>query len=162
MTLSLVKIIGKFLTCDPKIAIHGNSYIILISRWRKLQVTNAIELWLLCDVLNDIQIYHTACSVHLMEMNSLYWQRNARLQYLQCISNVNNVVLHDGIMTKIHLQGIALTSWWAWWRLKSPASWLFTQPFFQAQIKENIKAPRHWHLCGKFTGDRWILRTNGQ
>ena len=22
------------------------------------------------------------------------------------------------------------------------------------QIKENIKAPRHWPLCGEFTGDR--------
>ena len=30
------------------------------------------------------------------------------------------------------------------------------------QIKKNIKAPRHWPLCGEFTGDRWIPRTNGQ
>ena len=28
----------------------------------------------------------------------------------------------------------------------------------QTQMKENIKAPRHWPLCGEFTGDR----TNGQ
>ena len=27
-------------------------------------------------------------------------------------------------------------------------SQLFTQPFIQTQIKENIKAPRHWPLCG--------------
>ena len=27
-----------------------------------------------------------------------------------------------------------------------------TQPFIQTQIKENIKAPRHWPLCGEFTG----------
>ena len=46
--------------------------------------------------------------------------------------------------------------------LKSPASRLFTQPFIQTQIKENIKSPRHWPLCGEFTGDRWILRTTGQ
>ena len=26
----------------------------------------------------------------------------------------------------------------------------------RAQIKENIKAPRHWPLCVEFTGDRWI------
>ena len=32
----------------------------------------------------------------------------------------------------------------------------------QAQIKENIKAPRNWPLWGDFTGDRWIRRTNGQ
>ena len=46
--------------------------------------------------------------------------------------------------------------------LKSPALRLFTQPFIQAQIKENIKAPRHWPLYGEFTGDRWIPRINGQ
>ena len=28
--------------------------------------------------------------------------------------------------------------------------------------KKNIKAPRHWPLCGEFTGDQWILCTNGQ
>ena len=39
---------------------------------------------------------------------------------------------------------------------------IVTQPFIQTQIKENIKAPRHWPLCGEFTGDRWIPRTNGQ
>ena len=51
---------------------------------------------------------------------------------------------------------------WAWNRLKSPASRLFTQLFIRTQIKENTKAPRHWPLCGEFTGDRWIPRTNGQ
>ena len=35
---------------------------------------------------------------------------------------------------------------------QSPALRLFTQPFIQTQIKENIKAPRHWPLCGEFTG----------
>ena len=55
-----------------------------------------------------------------------------------------------------------MTSQWARWRLKSPASPLFTQPFIRAQIKENIKAPCHWPLCGEFVGDRWISRTNGQ
>ena len=33
---------------------------------------------------------------------------------------------------------------------------------FKAHIKENIKAPRHWPLWGKFTGDRWIPRTKDQ
>ena len=57
---------------------------------------------------------------------------------------------------------ITLTSQWVRLRPKSPALPLFTQPFIQAQIKENIKAPCHWPLCGEFTGDRWIPRTNGQ
>ena len=32
------------------------------------------------------------------------------------------------------------------------ASRLFTQAFIQAQIKENIKVPRHWPMYGEFTG----------
>ena len=52
-----------------------------------------------------------------------------------------------------------MASEWAQWRLKSPASWLFTQPFIQTQIEKNTKRPRHWPLCGEFTGGRWIPRT---
>ena len=44
----------------------------------------------------------------------------------------------------------------------SPASRFFTQVFIQAQIKGNIKAPRHWPLCGEFTDDRGLPHTNGQ
>ena len=39
---------------------------------------------------------------------------------------------------------------------------VYSRLFIQTQIKENIKAPRHWTLCGEFTEDRWIPRTNGQ
>ena len=52
---------------------------------------------------------------------------------------------------------ITVTSNWARWRLKSPASRLFTQPFIQAQIKENIKALRHWPLCGEI--HRWQVNS---
>ena len=37
-------------------------------------------------------------------------------------------------------------------RLNSPASRLFIQRFIEAQIKEDIKAPRNWPLYGEFTG----------
>ena len=49
---------------------------------------------------------------------------------------------------KVDTMTITMMSWWARWRLKSPASGLFIQQFIQAQIKENIKASRHWPLCG--------------
>ena len=29
-------------------------------------------------------------------------------------------------------------------------------PVYATVYSENIKAPRHWPLCGEFTGDRWI------
>ena len=44
-------------------------------------------------------------------------------------------------------------------RLKSPTSAVFAQLLVQAQIKENVKALRHWPLCGEFIGDRRIPRT---
>ena len=56
------------------------------------------------------------------------------------------------IATQMSKCCITMTSYWPRWRLKSPASRLFTQPFIQTQIKENIKAPRHWPLCEEFTG----------
>ena len=37
---------------------------------------------------------------------------------------------------------------------------LFTQPFIQAQMKENIKAPRHWSLCREFTGQMASIAEN--
>ena len=52
---------------------------------------------------------------------------------------------------------ITMTSWWARWRFNPSTSRLFTQPYDQAHIKEIIKAPRHWPLWGKFTGDSEFL-----
>ena len=39
---------------------------------------------------------------------------------------------------------------------------VYSTVYSGADQKKNIKAPRHWPLCGEFTGDRWIPRTNGQ
>ena len=41
-----------------------------------------------------------------------------------------------------------MTSQWVRLRPKSPTSRLFTQPFVQAHIKENIKAPHRWPVWG--------------
>ena len=38
---------------------------------------------------------------------------------------------------------------------------VFAQSFIQTHIKENIKAPRHWHSYEEFTGDRRNPRTKG-
>ena len=43
-----------------------------------------------------------------------------------------------------------------------PVLRFLTQLFSQAQIKENIKAPRLWPFWGEFTGDWWIPHTKGQ
>ena len=64
----------------------------------------------------------------------------------------------DRLKLYIHYNDVILGS------IASPiiSSQVFTQLFIQMQIKESIKAPRHWPLCGEFTGGRWIPRTDGQ
>ena len=55
---------------------------------------------------------------------------------------------------------ITMMSEWRQWRLKSPVSRLFAQPFVQVQMKENIKASLafvrgiHRHLTGGFPSQR--------
>ena len=70
--------------------------------------------------------------------------------------------IKNNTSTENEKRTITKTSQWARLSLNSPASRLFAQPDIQAQIKENIKAPRHWPIGGEFTGDRWIPRTKGQ
>ena len=78
-----------------------------------------------------------------------YWHGPERFRKLSQLLHANlwniTFVIWDAIV-------VIMTSYWPRWRRKSPASRLFTQLFIQAQIKENIKAPRHWPLCGEFTG----------
>ena len=55
------------------------------------------------------------------------------------------------------------TLMFCWWSPEKPKAYLAgNQLFIQTQIKENIKAPRHWHFVREFTADRWIPRTKGQ
>ena len=95
--------------------------------------------------------WNDVCPLFLFSSHFLLWCWNRNFP-----ENYINVLTDDALVS----------SQWRHhdhrWRLKSPASWLFTQAFIQTQIKENINAPRHWPLCGEFTGDRWIPRTKGQ
>ena len=69
--------------------------------------------------------------------NKLKWKMNQRcrqrrLQNVDCFVHMRE--------DWVNAEYITVTSWWARWRLKSPASRLFTQAFIPAQIKENNKA----------------------
>ena len=72
---------------------------------------------------------------------------------------VNNCEAGDLRRYRVHydvivMVPISVTSWWARWRLKSPASQMFIQPFVQPKIKEDIKAPPHWPVTGEFPAQR--------
>ena len=59
------------------------------------------------------------------------------------IGHIINVPRPDGIMyEELHYSGVIMSAM----APQIAASRWFAQPFVQAQIKENIKAPRHWHL----------------
>ena len=104
---------------------------------------NGVDLWGENDICSSVSV----CYIHIFSP--------AHMPYKWCF--LDSVAIE--VSTSMP---ITMTSQWARWRLKLPAPRLFTQSFIQAQIKENIKAPRHWPLCGDFTGHRWIRRTNGQ
>ena len=98
----------------------------MTSSWRPSYLFRSLE-----GVCSPADHHHSQCHSH-------------------CLWN-NSVSPWNDMQNMLH---ITMTSQWAVWRLKSPASRLFTQPFNPTQIKESIKAPRHWPLCWEFTGDR--------
>ena len=64
-----------------------------------------------------------------------YKRRNSNSTYITTtqISVMGNITTHGGLYNFFECQMNDL---------------LFTQPFIQVQVKENIKVPRHWPLCG--------------
>ena len=72
---------------------------------------------------------------------------NVDVQSISC-NNYREVELAANV-TLLYINIVLLyfntvTPWWEQWRLKSPGSRLFGQPFVLTQIKENIKASCHW------------------
>ena len=56
---------------------------------------------------------------------------------------------------------LTVTSWWARWRPKSPASLLFAQPFVQAQTRKH-QSSTSLASTRESTGDRWIPLITGR
>ena len=93
-------------------------------------------MYLRCTCVSCTIVIYCIMMSHDRDISTMHW-----FLFLTdfCFSHYNDVIM--GAM-----------------RPKSPASRLFTQPLIQAEIKENIKASRHWPLCGEFTGEfphRW-------
>ena len=76
-----------------------------------------------CTVLSLSRFYKSGASPNLGKTQNLYLRV---LESAPTNSNSRSVF-------------ITVTQLWTRWRLKSPASRLFTQAFIQAQIKENMK-----------------------
>ena len=111
--------------------------------------------YLILTHVNHFMYFHGYCKV-TMQLLSIYIlliviSKSCRNYFGQSIW-LNAVLGFCWLILSRVSSSITMTSQWVGWRLKSPASRLFTQPFIRAQIKENIKAPRHWPLCGNSPG----------
>ena len=68
---------------------------------------------------------------------------------LGCLSVVFWRIMIAVLNIVLDSMAITVASLWARWRLESPASRLFVQPFVQVRIKVTSKAPRHWPFWGE-------------
>ena len=148
-----------------------------------MKISNAIaSKWMAKDHNDDKSKLHQVMA----------WRRQARSHYLsQCWPipvSPYGVTRPQWVMAIVGLERSALPpmkpnntiskyflfrkySWnyTLWWRHNGHDDVSNHQPhhclpngLFGRRSKKNVKAPRHWPLCGEFTGDRWIPRTNGQ
>ena len=90
----------------------------------------------------------TTILVLIPTMYRLYYRLPICMCYIWVMSPSGPTILLQLLKYNIAYQWPILPTW-----IKSPASGLFTQPCDQMQIKENIKAPRHWPLWCEFTGE---------
>ena len=90
---------------------------------------------------------------------SPYWWQHSILWFISNITHWHSVfivvpvIMSTFVLGLLHFASSFVTSIWARWRVISPASRFFAQPFVQVQIKENIKVPRYWPLWRESTGD---------
>ena len=97
----------------------------------------------------EMSRYNTAGSLWHGIAYEQQWQDERRWWY-ECKRDASYVsILSDIILG--YFEGHYNDAIMNMMRLESPASQLFTQLFFQAQITESIKIPRHWPLFGEFT-----------
>ena len=125
------------------------------------QITSLMCLWMALKIRHPS--FHSNCFSQRGHYLVLKWQQRTTIQsclrpvcyYIKLRISLHYVSLEKYAFTHHSiLYNITVTSYWARWRQRYLTSRLFSQQFIQAQIKENIKAPRHWPLCGEFTADR--------
>ena len=110
------------------------------------------------DTLETFEHFNTLYNIYILTylINAVRVQKCVQMSEIVdgvmlkgCLNVFIWHVLECGTKRELEISFLAIikvTSWWARWRVRTPASGLFSQPFVQLQIKENIKVPRH-RLC---------------
>ena len=114
------------------------------------------EFWRVLLFLESISILNVNFSIVL----SILHATNLFIVFLLCleIGLLNDMFTKELQCTRFHYSDVIMDTMAS--HITSLTIIYLT--VIDAEIKKNIKAPRHWPLCGEFTGGRWIPRTNGQ
>ena len=116
-------------------------------RWFK---TSSRSLWRHCNVIHYAWALPICADQHSLNR----YHATDKLIQLSLPCDINHIAQHQAPYYSDVIMGVMAS--------QIPASRLYAQPFVQAQIKENIGAPSHWHVWGESTGDRWFPLTKGQ
>ena len=119
------------------------------------KLATVLQVEFLNSFRSSLMAHHCRALISLLFARIKFWTNNQNTCEMRCLQTSwrpCDLALMRNYNLSLLSVDITMTSQWVGWRLKSPASGLFTQPFIRAQIKENIKAPRHWPLCGNSPG----------
>ena len=86
---------------------------------------------------------HSGSNSHINRLKTTLGRKGIEVNYFVVTSCISG-----GRFTTSHYTDVIMTTMPS----EITTSRLFTQSFIRAQIKGNIKAPRHWPLCREFTG----------
>ena len=177
----------KVISC-PRISNWLSTFVNYVSRqwlctsdiWDGDHIPNFTYLFMFPILFRITRIIDTdwislSCLTCLVAVTPVKYEYDQGMGILQKNKHVPNRWINVRSFSNLY-PSITVTSNWAWWRLKSPASrfclnhWYRRRSQKASKLRVNglcagnslVKDPRHWLLCGKFTGDRWIPRTKGQ
>ena len=144
MKFRIAKIVFSFLTY------HVNASSMNISTVFKqiMQDVNLIlnngkadDRWFAIIINNALYLAIISVNIMILEVLLLHLGQSIQSRDWRFIANIHYMtmdaprVIHASSIWSCKCECfITVTSWIAWWRLKSPVSRLFTQPFIQAQI----------------------------
>ena len=138
----------------PILAYNWCRKCIVYKYWGKLandlSFINVLYTWP-CDIIHIYMPTNMRVAVSTFHNKYLIWKR-----WISQVFSIQFMCKIKSILSIIHYYDVIMGA------MASEISSLILQSSIQAQIKEHIKALRHWPLCGEFTGNRWIPRTNGQ
>ena len=101
-------------------------------------------------LLRNLMLHHTSSCIPcfgVLQMPEFLTQCHLTGQWWCVFTDYSVLAEHHVLRQQTHYCDVIMGAMVS----QITSSRLFTKPSIQAHIKENIKAPGHWPLCGEFT-----------